>query len=174
MGQSLPCSFWGKKGARVRADLRGAAAGGSRQALHSLGRRAHAHPVQISLQQTLGSLPTSSQHPNRNTCLHPTQHSFPAGSLQISPLPERHTLTRTHTHTHRSSQLQFLYLLSFSPSFFKFYFDSIRSSLWHMRSSSLTRGGTQGPLHWDHEISATGPPPQGSPHFLSQTSSLGS
>ena len=158
----------------MRADLRGAAAGGSRQALHSLGRRAHAHPVQISLQQTLGSLPTSSQHPNRNTCLHPTQHSFPAGSLQISPLPERHTLTRTHTHTHRSSQLQFLYLLSFSPSFFKFYFDSIRSSLWHMRSSSLIRGGTQGPLHWDHEISATGPPPQGSPHFLSQTSSLGS
>ena len=117
---------------------------GNGQALCSLGRRARTHPVQISLQQTMGLLPTSSRHPNGNTCLHPTQHSFPAGSLQISPLL-KDTHTHAHTLTHTSSQLQFLYLLSFSPSFFKIYFDSVRSLLWHMRPSSLTRGGTQGP-----------------------------
>lgn len=72
---------------------------GNGQALCSLGRRARTHPVQISLQQTMGLLPTSSRHPNGNTCLHPTQHSFPAGSLQISPLL-KDTYTHAHTHTH--------------------------------------------------------------------------
>ena len=155
----------GQEGSQwVRADLRGAASP-ERTGPCSLGRRASAHPVQISLQQTLGLLPTSSRHPNGNTCLHLTQHSFPAGSLQISPLPERHT--HTHTHTHTSSRLQFLYPLSFSPSFLKIYFDGVRSSLWHMRSSSLTRGGTQGPHIGIVKSQPLDPPPQGSPHFVS-------
>ena len=50
--------------------------------------------------------------------------------------------------------------------------------IWHVgslvaaygvRSSSLSRDGTPGPLHWEHRVLATGPPGK-PPHFLRKTS----
>ena len=45
----------------------------------------------------------------------------------------------------------FIYLFDFSCGTWDLY-------LWHVGSSSLTRGQTQGLLHWAHRVLATGLP----------------
>ena len=43
-------------------------------------------------------------------------------------------------------------------SFFLFPFGCARFQLWHVGSSSLTRDGSPGSLHWEHDLLITGPP----------------